>query len=304
MLPITLLRILCAELDLKPRMLSDAKCTAANPDAARLECGNKQKALLAVFSLALIFLSASASAQSDDTVLAIINGVEIKASDINANIASLPLGDQVSIRSDPDKFAESLIQEEVLFQFALSQNFDNDLTLRESIKTTVVNHLIEKYVSSKLNITDEEIQAYYDENTSAIRGETVQISQILTATRAECEALMVKLDQGESFEELAREHSIHESSAANGGVLGSMMNHDGPLGFEQQLFNLEPNLPALFNSDEGCHIILVTGRQVPPLPPLEAVAPAIEGLMRREKEIAAVQALIERAHKHVDVVRP
>ena len=214
------------------------------------------------------------------------------------------MGDQVSIRSDPDKFAESLIQEEVLFQFALTRNFDNDLALRESIKTTVVNHLIEKYVTSKLAVTEEEISAYYDDNTSAIRGETVQISHILTATRPECEALLVKLEQGESFEELARAHSIHESSAANGGVLGSMMNHDGPLGFEQQLFNLEPDTPTLFDSNDGCHIMLVTGRQVPPLPPLESVSGAIEGLMRREKEIAAVQTLIELAHEHVEVVRP
>lgn len=258
----------------------------------------------AIVLLAFSLIALTASAQTNDAVLAIINGYEIKESDISDNIAGMSLGDQVAIRSNPDKFTESLIQEEVLFQFALTDNFDNDSALRESIKTTVVNHLIEKYVTSQMDVSDEEISDYFDNNTSAIRGETVQISHILTPTRAECEALLVRIDQGESFEELASVHSIHEQSAANGGTLGTMMNHDGPLGFEQQLFNLEINQPTLFDSEEGCHIMLVTGRETPPLPPLEAVAPAIEGLLRREKEIAAVQALIDRAHARVDVVRP
>ena len=59
----------------------------------------------------------------------------------------------------------------------------------------------------------------------------------------------------------------------------------------------------LFESDEGCHVV-VTGRETPPLPSLEDVAPGIEGLLRRQMEIDALEALMERAHKHVTVVRP
>ena len=82
------------------------------------------------------------------------------------------------------------------------------------------------------------------------------------------------------------------------------MNHDGPLGFEQRLFEIPQNEPTLFDSDDGCHIVVVTGSETPPLPPLENVAPAIEGLLQRELEIAALQALMDRAHSEVEVVRP
>lgn len=271
-----------------------------------------------ISGLAIVLLLASAAnlsfaadntateenANEDNPPIAIINDYVLTQEYINSLITQMALGDQVSIRADIEKFAESLIQEEVLFQFALANGFDNDESLRAEVKTLVVNRLIENHVTSKLNITPEAIEKFYNENTGAIRGETVEVSQILTETRNECEALQQRLTDGESFATLAEQYSIHESSATSGGVVGSIMNHDGPLGFEQQLFQLPHNQPTLFNSEDGCHIIVVTGSETPPLPPLENVAPAIENLLKRELEIEALQTLMDRAHSKVDVVRP
>jgi len=83
-----------------------------------------------------------------------------------------------------------------------------------------------------------------------------------------------------------------------------MMNHDGPLGFEQELFEIPENEYTIYESSEGCHIVVITGRETPPLPPLENVKPGIENLLKREKEIEALQTLIERAHSSIEVVRP
>ena len=242
-------------------------------------------------------------AQEDET-LAIINDYQLTMSDVNALISTMPLGDQVSIRSDPEKFAESLVQEEVLFQFALKDSFDGNPELREELKELIVNHLIDKYVTQKAIVSDTEIEEFYNSNTSAIRGETVQVSHILTETKEECTALLARLNEGESFTELATQYSIHERSAQNGGALGSMMNHDGPLGFEQELFEIPENQYTLYESSDGCHIVVITGRETPPLPPLENVEPGIRNLLMREKEIAALQLLIERAHSSIEVIRP
>ncbi len=257
-----------------------------------------------VFLLSSLSVGATPAYAQEDPVVAIINDYEIRASDINAEISKMPLGDQVSVRSDPEKFAESLIQEEVLFQFVFKNGFADEPELRAEIKTLAVNFLIDKYVTQKMVVTDEEIQEYYDDNPGAISGETVQVTQILTETREECEALMQRLESGENFAELARNHSIHENSAQNNGVLGSIMNHSGPLGFEEELFAIPQNEYRLFESSEGCHIIEITGSQTPPMPPVENVAPAIRNLLLREKEIEAVQALIENANREVNVIRP
>jgi len=208
-------------------------------------------------------------AQDDDPVVAIVNDYPIKWSDIDFLVSQLPLGEQVT-----------------------------------EIKTLAVNALIEKHVTSKLIVSEDDIQEFYDGNTSAIRGETIQVSHILTETRTECEGLMVQIESGVAFADLAIEHSIHEASAVNGGQLGSLMNHDGPLGFEQQLFEIPQDQPTLYESEDGCHIVMVTGRETPPLPPLENVSAAIENLLRRELEIEVLQAFMAQAHENVNVVRP
>jgi len=240
----------------------------------------------------------------EDRVIAIINDYAIKDSDINSQIVQLPLGDQVSIRSNLAKFAESLIQEEVLFQSVLSSKFRDEKELRSEVKTLVVNHLIDKFVTQKVAVSKAEIEQFYNENTSVIRGETVQVSHILTETRDECVALKNRIDAGESFADLAKQYSVHERSAQNGGELGSMMDHAGPLGFERELFKIPENQVTIFESDDGCHAVRVYGRNTPPLPPLENVSPGIENLLKRELEIEALQALMERAHSSVTVIRP
>ena len=259
--------------------------------------------LLAAFLLPGFAGHAPVYAQ-EDPVLAIINDFELRASDIDALIAGMALGEQVSIRSDLEKFAESLIQEEVLFQYVLKKRLSEEPELREEIKTLAGNHVIEKFVTSKTAVAEAEVQEYYDANTSAIRGETIELSHILKESLAECESIAARISDGESFEDLARQYSIHESSAENGGLLGSVMNHEGPLGFEQKLFEISENEPHIFESEDGCHVMLVKGRNTPPLPKLELVAPAIENLLMREKEIAALQALIEDAHNEIEVIRP
>jgi len=254
----------------------------------------------------LISLSAACTVATadDDPVLAIINDYQLRASDISAQIAKMPLGDQVSVRSNTEKFAESLIQEEVLFQYVLNNGFNDEPELRSEVKTLAVNFLIKKYVTDKLDVTEAQIKSFYQNNTSAIRGETIQVSHILTATRNECEQILQRLANGSSFADLAKQHSIHQSSAERGGALGSMMNHDGPLGFEPRLFDIPQNQPTLFESDDGCHIMMVTGRDTPPLPTIDQVAPALEALLLREQEIDALQSLIESAHQSIKVIRP
>lgn len=261
-------------------------------------------ALVASLCASTLLLHSIAAIAQEDPIVAIINDYAIKSSDINAQIMQLPLGDQVSIRSDPEKFAESLIQEEVLFQSVLGNQFNDEEQLRVEVKTIVVNHLINKYVTQKLFVSDEQIEQFYNDNTSVIRGETVQVSHILSETQTECVALKNRIDAGESFADLAKQYSVHERSAQNGGELGSMMDHDGPLGFERELFKMPENQAAIFESEDGCHVVRVSGRNTPPLPPLENVSPGIENLLKRELELEALQVLMERAHSSVTVTRP
>ena len=75
------------------------------------------------FALLLLVLVgipvAKAFADEPDPVVATVNGVPIRLSYVYEHIEALPLGDQIDVRDQLNRFTESVIQEDVLFQFGL-----------------------------------------------------------------------------------------------------------------------------------------------------------------------------------------
>ena len=107
----------------------------------------------------------------------------------------------------------------------------------------------------------------------------------------------------EAFREAARSRSLDTETAAEGGDLGLFMNHAGPHGFESELFSMQPGEMRIFDGPRGCHLVRVTQRNTPPLPPLHDVAPRIRALLETREERALLEALLERAAVTVPVTR-
>ncbi len=236
-----------------------------------------------------------AQAQAPDPVVGKVNDHDIRLSYLYQKIETLPLGEQIDIRDQLSRFLESVIQEEVLFQSMLRTSFEDEPELREQVKALVVEHLIEKYVAKRLQVTEADVEHYYRENASVIRNENIQVRHIVLPTREACEALQAKIDSEATFIELAKSHSLH-ASGKEGGDLGRYMRHPGPLGFEEQWFDMQVDEMRIFESSEGCHLVRVVDRVTPALPPLEAVQERIRFVLRRNKEISLLHTLIgERA---------
>ena len=255
------------------------------------------------FIFTLVALITPVAFAQKDPVIATVNGHEIRESYAYQQLEALPLGDQISIRAQFDRFVESLVREEVLFQSMLATDFANEPELRETIKTAIVNHMIERHVSNRVKASDEDVRQYYIDNASAIRDENVRASHILVKTIDECAALMPSINSDESFAAAARKHSIHKDSAEKGGDIGLFMNHDGPLGFEAKFFEMQPGDMRLFQSEDGCHLVRIMARETPPMPPLEQVEANIRVLIERQQQIDLLRALIEKASAAVKVER-
>ena len=252
----------------------------------------------------VIVLAVTTGTVAAQTPIAIVNGHAVTDVYVNQQLGKLSLGDQITVRADLDKFVESLIREEMLFQSMIASDFEAEEDLRDEVKSIVVNHLIKKYVTDQIQVTPADVKAFYENNESAVRGEVVDVSQILRAERSECESMQSRVNQGESFSVLAGQFSEHAESATNGGALGYFMDHDGPLGFEQTVFRMQPGEMAIFETNEGCHLIKVNERIIPPIPPFENVAGQIEFLLRRQQEIDLLRALVEGAESRVSVQWP
>ncbi len=244
------------------------------------------------------------SLANDDPLVARVNGYPIHDSYVYKQIEALPLGEQVALRQRIDGFAESLVREEVLFQSVLASGFEDEAELREAIKSTVVQHLIERHVTRHIQVTDADVEAFYEANQFAIKGEGVRASHILLKDTAQCDAMAKVVDSDAKFREAAEQYSLHKISAVKGGDLGMFMFHAGPLGFETALFSMQLGEVKVFNSDEGCHVVRVTERESPPLPPLANVAPRIRALLQAQQERTLLKALYDKAQTRVTVERP
>ncbi len=244
-----------------------------------------------------------AGAQDTDPVVAKVNAHEIRLSYVYQKIEALPLGEQIDVRAQIRHFVDSVIQEEILFQSAWRHGLQEEPELREQVKATVVDYLIQKYVKARIQISEAAIQAYYRDHASVIRGEHVRVRHILLKTRQACEAMLAQIDSEATFIEMAKTHSLDATSAAKGGDLGRFMRHPGPLGFEEQWFDMQPEEMRVFVSPQGCHIIRLVERNTPPLPPLEDVRERIQFVLQRDQEIALLRALIDQRGQDMNVER-
>ena len=272
-----------------------------------IRCGLRRTSALClgVLSCLAIFWSTAPSsrAQAADPVVAKVNQHAIHLSYVYQKIESLPLGEQIDIRQQIERFVDSVIQEEILLQSMLRNDFQSEPELRERVKTTVAEYLIHKYVKARLEVSEETIQAYYREHASVIRGEELRVRQILLASHDACEAMRKKIDSEATFVRLAKAHSLDRASAPEGGDLGYFMRHPGALGFEPAWFDMQPGEMRIFASPQGCHLIRVVDRITPPLPPLEQVRERIQFVSQRNQEIALLRELIDRQARDITIER-
>ncbi|UOQ83872.1 peptidylprolyl isomerase [Gracilibacillus salinarum] len=82
-------------------------------------------------------------------------------------------------------------------------------------------YYLQELLTNDVEVPESEIEAYFNEYQRQYQFEDmVQISHILVPTQQEAEYVMTKLEDGESFSEVAKEHSIDEETASDGGYLG------------------------------------------------------------------------------------
>ncbi|OCA88302.1 foldase [Bacillus sp. FJAT-27225] len=179
--------------------------------------------------------------------------VELEAKKENVSVT------QKEIDSEYDKLIDAYGSEEAL-NAALEQNRTNENVLKQDIKDYL---LAEKLMRKKIEITDEEMKTYFDENKESFNTEEqVEASHILVKDEATAKEVKEKLDQGEDFAALAKEYSTDTANAEQGGELGFFGKGDMVAEFEKAAFNLGINkISEPVKTEFGYHIIKVTDKQ-------------------------------------------
>ena len=168
-------------------------------------------------------------------------------------------------------------------------------------------------VIEKDPITEDELQTYYELYmfyfTTPL---TLQASHILImdpdhtqAKRAEIQAILDRLNDGEDFAALAMEYS-EDGSAANGGDLGEFTQGQMVEPFEEAAMALEPGeISGIVETEFGFHIILLTNKVEAGTKPIEEVSDQLTELISGDRMNDALDVLMEAANiQYFGIITP
>ena len=118
-------------------------------------------------------------------------------------------------------YLRSLLVKHLLYLEAQVWELQESMEVQKRVAASWHQHLIEIYrneqPSIQVEVDEEEIRRYFEENDL---GRQRQLSGILVEEESQAQEVLAKLAAGESFADLARQHSVHKGSAAQGGVWG------------------------------------------------------------------------------------
>lgn len=161
---------------------------------------------------------------------------------------------------------------------------------RELRDGLLMEKVLKEAVYSRVEVSDEEISAYYDEYREEFdRPEQVRARQILVSSQEEGERVLGLLRQGEEFDIVARKHSL-SPDAEEGGDLGFFSRGEMPAEFDAVVFSLAVGrISDLTQSSYGYHIFKVEEKRKAVRLKLDEVKDDIRQTLRTQKEERAYQ---------------
>jgi parvulin-like peptidyl-prolyl isomerase len=124
-------------------------------------------------------------------------------------------------------------------------------------KKLLIEKTLSKSITEKINVSDKEIQDYYDKNYGDKTTEAkVKLAQIFNTDKATMEQALSELKSGAPFEEVAKKYS-QSPEAVNGGVVGYIKKGEGIPIFDKAFDIVGQNQTSIVQSEYGFHILRV-----------------------------------------------
>ncbi len=218
-------------------------------------------------------------APSPDTVIAVVDGVEIRYEELVEAQGQLPAQyQQMPIDAIYEPLLSQLVDRRMLANAAKASGFESDPAYLKRMETARVNILAESWLAKLVEpaVADEKLQARYEEEKKNFKGaEEVHARHILLKTEAEARKILAEIRKGADFGEMAKQHSTGPSGK-QGGDLGffdakTMVPEFSKVAFAMNAGDVSEPVKTQF----GWHIIRVETKR-------QAEGPSFE---QREKEL-------------------
>ncbi|MGF7157510.1 peptidylprolyl isomerase [Bartonella heixiaziensis] len=235
-------------------------------------------------------------------VMAVIDGKNVTAGqldelalDINPNLARFP-DEQRRIT-----VLKAYLDMQVLAKAAISKGLDKSEAYNKRMAVMRDNVLQQLYFKQMVvdQISDTDLETLYNKEVAALpKEDEVKARHILVKTKKEAEAVIKRLNKGESFEEVAKKNST-DGSAAVGGDLGYFSHGQMVKPFEDAAFGLKVGeyTKKPIESPFGWHVIKVEDRRLKQPPVFDDVKEMLRTQLIKER----YQKLIADLRSKVDV---
>lgn len=183
---------------------------------------------------------------------------------------------------------------------------------KQNLKNQIITQqVISKEVGSRMSVTKEELQQFYDEHKSQMeQPEQIRLSELLVSTekkdasmdeaqqlaaaQAKAESLLAQIRKGASFDELAKKNS-DGPTAAQGGDLGYFKRATLDKGLEEKTFAMKPGeVSDVIRTKQGFVILKVAEHQQAGVPPLSEIEPKVQDAIYMHKLQPALRAYLQK----------
>lgn len=206
----------------------------------------------------------------EDKVLAVVDNIEIKESDLKRIIERYPVNKRIYFETEQGM--KQLLEQKIGFmlmsRYAKEKEIDkgDEFSRKlEELKEQLLTQIIMGQMFSEINVTTEDIQKAYDDNKDKfIEGEGVVAKHILVEKEEDIKKIKQEIESGViSFEDAAKKYSICPSKEREGSlglVKKGMMVQE----FEDAAFKLDVDIISEpVKTQFGYHIIKVEEKTEP-----------------------------------------
>jgi len=222
----------------------------------------------------------------EDNLLARVNGMEVRQSDVLRMLEQLP----AEVRNMPQGqlftlLIERAVDRVLVIQAARTEGLADDPEIRVRVKQVEDDLLWARFLERKVaeGMTESRIRKAYDRLVGEAAEEEIKARHILLASEEEAKAIIRDLQGGADFEDLARENSIGPSRET-GGDLGFFNRSQMVSEFSDAAFAMDVGnySKAPIKTQFGWHVILVQERRRAKAPSMPHAMPKIQQEVTRQ----------------------
>ncbi|EGV08776.1 PPIC-type PPIASE domain protein [Parvimonas sp. oral taxon 393 str. F0440] len=231
----------------------------------------------------------------ESKVMAVVNGVEILESDVDRFIELM--GNRALPYKNPEgkkQLCEELVKQELIIQDCYNRKLDESEAFVKEIneikRSILAKHFLNELFDN-IHASDEEIKEYYEENKNLFMSKyTFNAKHILVESEDKAKELKALCENGEKFENLAKEHSMCPSKEV-GGDLGEFTQGQMVLEFENACIDAEVGkVTNPVKTQFGYHLIKLESKRNPKQLALESVKDEIEkNIIKAKEQVAYVK---------------